>query len=595
MPDPSTSPDATAAPYAVRNAQQPTSMPIDRYRPFTAVDLPDRSWPGRTATVAPRWCAVDLRDGNQALIDPMSPARKRRMFELLVSMGYKEIEVGFPSASQTDFDFVRQIIEEDLVPDDVVIQVLTQARDQLIERTFESIRGAKQAIVHLYNSTSTLQRRVVFGLPREGITDIAVQGAKLCQKLTETVPGTDVFFEYSPESYTGTELDFAVEVCNAVNDVWRPTPDHKAIVNLPATVEMATPNIYADSIEWMHRNLAHRDSVVLSLHPHNDRGTAVAAAELGRLAGADRIEGCLFGNGERTGNVCLVTLGMNLFSQGVDPQIDFSDIDEIRRTVEYCNQLPVNERHPYGGDLVYTAFSGSHQDAIKKGLDAMERDAAAAGVPVSEFRWEVPYLPIDPKDVGRSYEAVIRVNSQSGKGGVAYIMKTEHQLDLPRRLQIEFSQVIQARTDASGGEVSPGQMWEAFDAEYLSRRTPVALSSLHTSAAEGEDDELDVNVFVEGEKRTLRGRGNGPIAAFVDALSTIGYDVRVLDYAEHALSSGGDARAAAYVECAIGERIVWGVGVDPNIVTASLKAVVSAVNRVAPETSATRPEAVPGP
>jgi 2-isopropylmalate synthase len=595
MPVPSTTPDATAAPYAVRNAQQPTSMPIDRYRPFTPVDLPDRIWPGRTATVAPRWCAVDLRDGNQALIDPMSPARKRRMFELLVSMGYKEIEVGFPSASQTDFDFVRQIIEEDLVPDDVVIQVLTQARDQLIERTFESIGGAKQAIVHLYNSTSTLQRRVVFGLPREGITDIAVQGAKLCQKLTETVPGTDVFFEYSPESYTGTELDFAVEVCNAVNDVWKPTPDHKTIVNLPATVEMATPNIYADSIEWMHRNLAHRDSVVLSLHPHNDRGTAVAAAELGRLAGADRIEGCLFGNGERTGNVCLVTLGMNLFSQGVDPQIDFSDIDEIRRTVEYCNQLPVNERHPYGGDLVYTAFSGSHQDAIKKGLDAMERDAAAAGVPFSEFRWEVPYLPIDPKDVGRSYEAVIRVNSQSGKGGVAYIMKTEHQLDLPRRLQIEFSQVIQARTDASGGEVSPAQMWEAFDAEYLSRRTPVALSSLHTSAAEGEDDELDVNVFVDGQKRTLRGRGNGPIAAFVDALSTIGYDVRVLDYAEHALSSGGDARAAAYVECAIGERIVWGVGVDPNIVTASLKAVVSAVNRVAPEPSATPREAVPGP
>jgi 2-isopropylmalate synthase len=595
MPDPSTNPDATRTPYAVRNAQQPSSMPIDRYRPFTPVDLPDRTWPGRTATVAPRWCAVDLRDGNQALIDPMSPARKRRMFELLVSMGYKEIEVGFPSASQMDFDFVRQIIEEELVPDDVVIQVLTQARDQLIERTFESIRGAKQAIVHLYNSTSTLQRRVVFGLPREGITDIAVQGAKLCQKLTETVPGTDVFFEYSPESYTGTELDFAVEVCNAVNDVWRPTPDHKTIVNLPATVEMATPNIYADSIEWMHRNLAHRDSVVLSLHPHNDRGTAVAAAELGRLAGADRIEGCLFGNGERTGNVCLVTLGMNLFSQGVDPQIDFSDIDEIRRTVEYCNQLPVNERHPYGGDLVYTAFSGSHQDAIKKGLDAMERDAAAAGVPVSEFRWEVPYLPIDPKDVGRSYEAVIRVNSQSGKGGVAYIMKTEHQLDLPRRLQIEFSQVIQARTDASGGEVSPAQMWEAFDAEYLSRRTPVALSSLHTSAAEGEDDELDVNIFVDGEKRTLRGRGNGPIAAFVDALSTVGFDVRVLDYAEHALSSGGDARAAAYVECAIGERIVWGVGVDPNIVTASLKAVVSAVNRVAPETSATPPEAVPGP
>jgi 2-isopropylmalate synthase len=436
--------------------------------------------------------------------------------------------------------------------------------------------------VHLYNSTSTLQRRVVFGLPREGITDIAVQGARLCQKLTETVPDTDVFFEYSPESYTGTELDFAVEVCNAVNEVWQPTPDRKTIVNLPATVEMATPNIYADSIEWMHRNLANRDSVVLSLHPHNDRGTAVAAAELGRLAGADRIEGCLFGNGERTGNVCLVTLGLNLFSQGIDPQIDFSDIDEIRRTVEYCNQLPVHERHPYGGDLVYTAFSGSHQDAIKKGFDWMERDAAAAGVEVGDFRWAVPYLPIDPKDVGRSYEAVIRVNSQSGKGGVAYVMRTEHHLDLPRRLQIEFSQAVQARTEANGGEVSPAQMWEVFEAEYLSATTPIALNSHHTSSvADAGDDELDVNVYVDGVKKQLSGIGNGPIAAFVNALHSVGCDVRVLDYAEHALSSGGDARAAAYVECAIGERILWGVGIDANIVTASLKAVVSAVNRAA--------------
>ncbi len=569
----------TAAPYEDRNSQQPSGMPIHRYSPFVPVDLADRAWPGAVATEAPRWCAVDLRDGNQALIDPMSPQRKRRMFELLVRMGYKEIEVGFPSASQTDFDFVRQLVEEDLIPDDVVIQVLTQARDALIERTFESIRGAKQAIVHLYNSTSTLQRRVVFGLPREGIVDIAVQGARLCQKLTETIPDTEVYFEYSPESYTGTELDFAVEVCNAVNDVWQPTPDRKSIVNLPATVEMATPNIYADSIEWMHRNLARRDSVVLSLHPHNDRGTAVAAAEQGRLAGADRIEGCLFGNGERTGNVCLVTLGMNLFSQGVDPQIDFSDIDEIRRTVEYCNQLPVHERHPYGGDLVYTAFSGSHQDAIKKGFDAMERDAAAAGAEVRDFRWAVPYLPIDPKDVGRSYEAVIRVNSQSGKGGVAYIMRTEHHLDLPRRLQIEFSQVVQARTDADGGEVSPAQMWEAFEAEYLTRRAPVALNSHHTSSVAGSDDELDVNVYLDGVQTALRGIGNGPIAAFVDALSTVGHDVRVLDYAEHALSAGDDARAAAYVECAIGERILWGVGIDANIVTASLKAVVSALNR----------------
>jgi 2-isopropylmalate synthase len=564
-----------------RNPQQPSGMPIHRYPAFVPLGLDDRTWPSKVATEAPRWCAVDLRDGNQALIDPMSPGRKRRMFELLVRMGYKEIEVGFPSASQTDFDFVRQLVEEDLIPDDVVIQVLTQARDALIERTFESIRGAKQAIVHLYNSTSTLQRRVVFGLPREGITDIAVQGARLCQKLTETVPETDVFFEYSPESYTGTELDFAVEVCNAVNDVWQPTPDRRTIVNLPATVEMATPNIYADSIEWMHRNLANRDSVVLSLHPHNDRGTAVAAAELGRLAGADRIEGCLFGNGERTGNVCLVTLGLNLFSQGVDPQIDFSDIDEIRRTVEYCNQLPVHERHPYGGDLVYTAFSGSHQDAIKKGFDWMERDAAAADVEVGDFRWAVPYLPIDPKDVGRSYEAVIRVNSQSGKGGVAYVMRTEHHLDLPRRLQIEFSQAVQARTDANGGEVSPAQMWAVFEAEYLSATTPVALNSHHTSSVADADDELDVNVLVDGVKKQLRGIGNGPIAAFVNALHSVGYDVRVLDYAEHALSAGGDARAAAYVECAIGERILWGVGIDANIVTASLKAVVSAVNRAA--------------
>jgi 2-isopropylmalate synthase len=563
----------------VHNEQQPSAMPISRYRAFTPIDLPDRTWPATTITRAPQWCAVDLRDGNQALIDPMSPARKRRMFELLVRMGYKEIEVGFPAASQTDFDFVRVLVEEDLVPDDVVIQVLTQARDTQIERTFESIKGAKQAVVHLYNSTSTLQRRVVFGLPREGIVDIAVQGAKLCQKLTDTVRETDVYFEYSPESYTGTELDFAVEVCNAVNDIWKPSSDRKTIINLPATVEMATPNVYADSIEWMHRNLANRDSVVLSLHPHNDRGTAVAAAELGYMAGADRIEGCLFGNGERTGNVCLVTLGLNLFSQGIDPQIDFSDIDDVRRTVEYCNQIGVHERHPYGGDLVFTAFSGSHQDAIKKGLEAMERDAAAAGHAVAEHEWAVPYLPIDPRDVGRSYEAVIRVNSQSGKGGVAYIMKTEHALELPRRLQIEFSQVIQARTDTDGGEVTPAQMWEAFETEYLARRTPLALDEHHTSSAEGVDDELTVAVRVRGERTELMGRGTGPIAAFVDALGRIGFEVRVLDYVEHALSSGGDARAAAYLECAVGDRILWGVGVDSNIVTASLKAVVSAVNR----------------
>ena len=568
----------------MHHPQQPSGMPTHRYPAFVPVGLTDRTWPDKVITEAPRWCAVDLRDGNQALIDPMSPARKRRMFELLCQMGYKEIEVGFPAASQTDFDFVRQIIEEGLIPDDVTIQVLTQAREELITRTFESIRGSKQAIVHLYNSTSTLQRRVVFGLDRDGIKDIAVQGARICQKLTESVPGTDVYFEYSPESYTGTELDFAVEVCNAVNDVWKPSPDHKTVLNLPATVEMATPNIYADSIEWMHRNLAYRDAVVLSLHPHNDRGTAVAAAELGYMAGADRIEGCLFGNGERTGNVCLVTLGLNLFSQGIDPQIDFSDIDDIRRTVEYCNQLPVAERHPYGGDLVYTAFSGSHQDAINKGFAALERDAAEAGVGVKDFTWAVPYLPIDPKDVGRTYEAVIRVNSQSGKGGVAYIMKTEYHLDLPRRLQIEFSGVIQKRTDTEGGEVTPGEMWSMFEAEYLARTGGVQLDSHHTSSAVGEQDELSVNVLIDGQSKSLTGTGNGPIAAFCDALSSIGVDVRVLDYHEHAMGAGGDARAAAYLECAVvgpdgTANVKWGVGIDANIVTASLKAVCSAINR----------------
>jgi 2-isopropylmalate synthase len=559
--------------------QQPTPMPTGRYRPFPPVDLADRTWPDRTITAAPRWCAVDLRDGNQALIDPMTPARKRRMFELLVRMGYKEIEVGFPSASQTDFDFVRMLIDEDLIPDDVVIQVLTQAREHLIERTYESIAGAKQAIVHLYNSTSTLQRRVVFGLDMDGIADIAVTGARLCRKYEESIPETTVYYEYSPESYTGTELEFAARVCNDVLEVFEPTADKPVIINLPATVEMATPNVYADSIEWMNRHLNHREHVVLSLHPHNDRGTAVAAAELGHQAGADRIEGCLFGNGERTGNVCLVTLGMNLFSQGVDPQIDFSSIDEIRRTVEYCNQLPVHERHPYGGDLVYTAFSGSHQDAIKKGLEAMERDAAARGVSVDDLPWEVPYLPIDPKDLGRTYEAVIRVNSQSGKGGVAYVMKSEHRLDLPRRLQIEFSRVVQRHTDTEGGEVSSAAIWQFFQAEYLVRDTPLRLNSIHTSKAAGQDDVLDVVVYVRGDRRQLTGQGNGPIAAFCDALASVQVPVRVLDYAEHALSAGGDAMAAAYVECEIGDEIRWGVGLDANIVTASLKAVISAVNR----------------
>jgi 2-isopropylmalate synthase len=565
-----------------KNTQQSSPMPMHRYRPFTPIPLPDRTWPDRAMKQAPRWCAVDLRDGNQALIDPMTPARKRRMFDLLVRMGYKEIEVGFPSASQTDFDFVRQLIEEDAIPDDVVIQVLTQARDQLIERTYESIEGADQAIVHLYNSTSTLQRRVVFGLDKDGIKDIAVHGAELCAKYAEQLRDTEVYFEYSPESYTGTELEFALEVCEAVNDVWGPTPDRPVILNLPATVEMATPNVYADSIEWMSRNLSRRDSVVLSLHPHNDRGTGVAAAELGYLAGADRIEGCLFGNGERTGNVCLVTLGLNLFSQGIDPQIDFRDIDEIRRTVEYCNQLPVPERHPYGGDLVFTAFSGSHQDAIKKGLEHMARDAEEAGVDIDDFHWAVPYLPIDPKDLGRTYEAVIRVNSQSGKGGVAYIMKSEHGLDLPRRLQIEFSQVIQRVTDTEGGEVSPQQMWDYFADEYLPTDERWGRFRLRSVAAAGDvDGASDITISLDdgGESVTLTGTGNGPISAFCNAMSEYGVDVRVLDYHEHALSAGGDARAAAYLECAVGGQVLWGVGVDPNIVTASLKAIVSATNR----------------
>ncbi|MEV8633250.1 2-isopropylmalate synthase [Streptosporangium sp. NPDC051023] len=563
--------------------QQSSSMPFKRYQPYAPVRLDDRTWPGKVIDRAPQWCAVDLRDGNQALIDPMDSHRKLKMFELLVKTGYKEIEVGFPAASQTDFDFVRQIIEEGRIPDDVVIQVLTQARAELIERTFESLRGAKQAIVHLYNSTSTLQRRVVFGQDRDGITAIAVEGAKLCKKLAAELEGTEIYFQYSPESFTGTELEYAVEVCDAVNDVWQPTPDRKVIVNLPATVEMATPNVYADQIEWMHRNLAYRDSIVLSLHPHNDRGTAVAAAELGYLAGADRIEGCLFGNGERTGNVCLVTLGMNLFSQGIDPQIDFSDIDEIRRVTEYCNQLPVHPRHPWGGELVYTAFSGSHQDAIKKGLEHLERDAAEAGVPVDEFTWAVPYLPIDPKDIGRTYEAVIRVNSQSGKGGVAYIMNADHHLDLPRRLQIEFSRVVQNRTDAFGGEVNPAQMWEVFTDEYLPNpASPWGRLGLlaHRTVSRGDDkDAIGADLRVDGEIREVEGVGNGPISAFCDALAGIGIQVRVLDYAEHAMSAGTDAKAASYIECEVAGQALWGVGIDANTTTASLKAIISAVNR----------------
>ena len=566
-------------------------MPKARYsffNPFESIPeykngFVDRTWPTQTMTKAPQWCSVDLRDGNQALIDPMDSDRKLAMFKLLISMGYKEIEVGFPSASQTDFDFVRKIIEEDLIPDDVIIQVLTQSREPLIERTYQAIKGARAAVVHLYNSTSVLQRRVVFGQDRAGIKKIATDGAELCLKLMNSVKGTNVSFEYSPESFTGTELEYALEVCNAVNEVWQPTPEWKTIINLPATVEMATPNIYADSIEWMHRNLNRRSAVVLSLHPHNDRGTGVAAAELGYLAGADRIEGTLFGNGERTGNVCLVTLGMNLLSHGIDPMIDFSNIPEIRRTVEYCNQLRVPERHPYGGDLVFTAFSGSHQDAIKKGLEHLDADAHRAGTPVDDFTWGVPYLPIDPKDIGRTYEAVIRVNSQSGKGGVAYIMKTEHQLELPRRLQIEFSQVIQAHTDNQGGEVLADAMWEIFLDEYLpsdnNQWGRYRLESLTQSSSADKGVELTVELRENGKPITLSGKGNGPISAFCHLMQAHGVDVQVADYYEHAMSAGGDASAAAYLECTINGGTFWGVGIDPSTTTASLKAVVSAVNR----------------
>ena len=543
-----------------------------------------RSWPSKTVTEAPRWLSTDLRDGNQALIDPMSPARKMKMFDLLVRMGYKEIEVGFPAASQTDFDFVRQLIEQERIPEDVTISVLTQAREDLIERSVQSLVGVHHANIHLYNALAPLFRRVVFRASNDEIKDIAVRGTELVMKHTENILGTTVIgYEYSPEIFTGTELPFSVEVCEAVSDVWQPDDDREIILNLPATVEMSTPNVYADQIEWFSRQLTRRENTVISLHPHNDRGTAVAATELALMAGADRVEGCLFGHGERTGNVCLVTLGMNLFSQGVDPMIDFSDIDEVRRTVEYCTQLPVHPRHPYAGDLVYTAFSGSHQDAIKKGLEDLDRKAAAMGVEVGELPWEAPYLPIDPKDVGRTYEAVIRVNSQSGKCGVAYVLKSEHKLDLPRRAQIEFSRVVQQHTDTEGGEITPEEIWAVFRAEYLDRETPLKLNSVHTSSAAGEKDQLTVGVYVDGERHELSGTGNGPIAAFVDAIAAVGHDVRVLDYAEHALSAGGDAIAAAYVECAVssdsGDKVLWGVGLDANIVTASLKAVISAVNR----------------
>ncbi|MFJ3978398.1 2-isopropylmalate synthase [Streptomyces sp. NPDC090021] len=575
-------------PTPITNAthtQKSSGMPIHKYGAYEQVDIPDRTWPDARVTKAPRWLSTDLRDGNQSLIDPMTPARKREMFDLLVRMGYKEIEVGFPSSGETDFAFVRSIIEEGAIPDDVTISVLTQAREDLIERTVESLVGARRATVHLYNATAPTFRRVVFRGSKEQIKQIAVDGTRLVMEYAEKLLGPETTFgyQYSPEIFTDTELDFALEVCEAVCDVWQPSEGREIILNLPATVERSTPSTHADRFEWMARNLTRREHICISVHPHNDRGTAVAAAELALMAGADRIEGCLFGQGERTGNVDLITLGMNLFSQGIDPQIDFSQIDEIRRTSEYCNQMPVHPRHPYAGDLVYTAFSGSHQDAIKKGFDAMEADAAARGKTVDDIEWAVPYLPIDPKDVGRSYEAVIRVNSQSGKGGIAYVLKNDHKLDLPRRMQIEFSRIIQAKTDAEGGEVTPKAIWEVFSDEYLPNpQNPwgrIQLRSGSTATDKDGTDTLTVEAVVDGVETVLNGTGNGPISAFFDALAGIGVDARLLDYTEHTMSEGASAVAASYIECAIDGRVLWGIGIDANTTRASLKAVISAVNR----------------
>jgi len=547
----------------------------EKYVPFKPIEIKDRRWPNAVITKPPIWCAVDLRDGNQALIEPMDSDRKTRMFRLLCQMGFKEIEVGFPAASETDFDFVRQLIEQKMIPDDVTIQVLTQSRPELIERTFESCRGAKRAIIHLYNSTSTLQRRVVFNTDFAGIIEIAVSGAKLVKQLADADPNTEWVYEYSPESFTGTELEFARDICAAVGDVYKPTPQKKMIINLPATVEMASANIYADQIEWCHRNFKYRDSMILSLHPHNDRGTGVAAAELGYMAGADRIEGCLFGNGERTGNVDLVTLGLNMYTQGIDPEIDYSNINEVRQTVEYCNQLPVHPRHPYGGDLVFTAFSGSHQDAINKGFKALQTQNSKV--------WEVPYLPIDPADLGRSYEAIIRINSQSGKGGVAYILKTDYGIDMPRLLQVEFSKVIQQIADETGKEIQPALIWDTFRKEYLENTSPFAFEG-HTTLPEPGHPELrliDAEITVDGKPRRISGKGNGPIAAYVEALAKdCGIKVRVRDYHQHATGAGEDAQAVSYIEAETQDgKVLWGVGMDSNIVAASLKAVTCAANR----------------
>ena len=554
----------------------PGMIPGNKYVAFPAIDIPDRQWPSKTITKAPIWCSVDLRDGNQALIEPMGPERKRRMFNKLVEIGFKEIEIGFPAASQTDFDFCRQLIEENMIPDDVTIQVLTQARDPLIERTFEAIKGAKRAIVHLYNSTSITQRRVVFDLDTAGITKIATDGTKTVRRLAEQVTDGKIVFQYSPESFTGTELDYAKKVCDAVLDVWEPTPENKAIINLPATVEMSSANIYADQIEWMHRNLARRDSIILSLHPHNDRGTGVAAAELGVMAGADRIEGTLFGNGERTGNVDVVTLALNMFTQGVAPDLDFSDINEVMRVAEYCNQLPVHPRHPYVGDLVFTAFSGSHQDAIKKGLGALKT--------ANSEQWDVPYLPIDPIDVGRSYEAVIRINSQSGKGGVAYVMETDYGFEMPRRLQIEFSGVVQQQADSSGKELSGENIWAIFNKEYLNQSEGQFKFVDHRSVPDthaSEIREVTANITDNGKDVVLKGKGSGPIDAFLSAFNAHALvDMKVVSYHEHAVGVGSGADAVAYVEMQRGDEApVFGVGRHANITKASLNAVASAINR----------------
>ena len=550
---------------------------VSKYKPFEPINIGNRTWPSQIISRSPYWCSVDLRDGNQALIEPMGEERKLRMFKLLLEIGFKEIEVGFPSASQTDFDFVRKIIQDNVIPYDVTIQALTQARPELIEKTFEALKGAQRAIVHVYNSTSTLQRRVVFKSDEKGIKKIAIDGAKWVKEYSEKYNETDWTFEYSPESFTGTELPYAVEVCNAVNEVWKPNSDKKTIINLPATVEMASPNIYADQIEWMCKNLQDRENILVSLHPHNDRGTAVAATELGVMAGADRIEGTLFGNGERTGNVDLVTLALNMLTQGVDPHLDFSNINQIMREAEYCNQLPVHPRHPYAGDLVFTAFSGSHQDAIKKGLSELRNS--------NQELWEVPYLPIDPSDVGRSYEAVIRINSQSGKGGVAYLLEKDHGLSMPRRLQIEFSQVIQQIADESGKEISPSDIWENFQETYLNESGKYEFIKHNIQSSSNQDgtqsDEINIEIKDKSKIIEIQGAGNGPIDAMIDAIkSDLKLDIKISDYHQHAISSGSDAKAVAYSELILGDKSIWGVGIHQNTVIAGLQSVISGLNRL---------------